>query len=1225
MALGGQMNKRSRFVLRSNLSMILILSIVLAGFTLIMIRQKNFRSFEDKIERQVHNIAAKKDLGTLIVNDLGKVATHFYMILFSADEECQQILLGKSQRTIEHIYTALDILSEGGTLSRNFSLNLTDKDNSTFTITYSPQHKQQYNIAVLTLRPQLILLEEKIADTIAITAERNRQLKSPQQNSLATIGSQLRIYAKGIHAQLQRMTENANKLAHDANEEFSIFQTNIDAARIRNQQIDTLWALTTIFCVFGLIALIYRQTASSQRKLEHTVDQLQQTEQELQDTHTEVLALNRSLEQKVIIRTEELNRSEQQWSKAFDAISSPIFIHNKTGRITKANEAYLRQANCTMEQALGQLYWDIFPKLDNPLPGCINETHHDNSKSCAQEMDITINDKVYRSQSFVVNDKQGRYINSMHLLKDITAKSKARMALVESEKRFREVTNSMNEVLILLDTDLKVQMLNDAAIKAYGVDGDYTGKLCHDIFWHCSDICDQCPTLEVFRNGEISSALRYMGDGRILSRTISPVRNDAGEITACAVIATDVTEREKHIQKLTRYEQILSTTTDLIAYYDQDHICLSINNVMAEHYATTPDKLVGKHASEIIGAERYHHYLKYQEIIFKQKKPATFNLWIDFPATGSVHMKVTFTPYIDENGCVAGIVSRLKNITEQTRQEANLRLSAKVFETTTEGITITTKDGTIEMVNPAFCQITGYTQAEAIGQNPRILKSGRHDNAYYQQMWEELAETDQWQGEIWNKRKNGDIYPEWLSISTLRDEHGDISHYIATFSDLTRINSVVQKLEHQAHHHALTGLPNRLLLHARLDHSIQQAARQQQQGAVFYIDLDNFKHINDSLGHAAGDEVLLSMAKRLKEHCRDVDTIAHLSGDEFVLVLDAIRSVHDAVARAEQLLLQLSQPIMVQDYELVTTSSIGVTIFPDDGTDIDTLLKNSDVAMQKAKDSGKNKYHLYSPELTVAAFERIMLETNLRRALEKEEFVLYYQPQILLPHGEIVACEALVRWQHHDMGLIPPDKFIPLSEETGLIIPMGEWILRTACKQWVSWDNQGLGLRKIAVNLSGRQIQQKDLPQMIERVLSETKCPATALELEITESFMMQQPEEAIAVLHQLRDLGIELSIDDFGTGHSSLSYLKRFPIHRLKIDRSFISDMEHNADDHAIVKTIIAMGHSLNLKITAEGIETEEQKTSLAELHCDEAQGYLFSKPIPADEFAKLLQLSTT
>ena len=1216
------MNNNARFTLRTSVSMFLILAVVLAGFALLLVRQDTLQVYETAIDRQVKNATAKKDLGELIVRDLHQVATRFYMILFLTEAQRQEQLLHETQQTLDEVYTALDVLSDGGTLTREFALNLADKDAASITIDYQPIMHQEYDVAVLTLRPQLMRMEEKIANTIAMTAQRNILIRDQQGGQdLLAIGLQLRRYAKGLHAQLERLTENANKLSYDANEELHALQSLIGAKRKTMQQVDTMWAGLTIFGVFCFIVLVYRQVVSTQTKLEHSVTNLQLAEHELQDVHAEVVALNSSLEQKVAIRTEELRRSELQWSRAFDAIDSLIFLHDKHGRITRANRPYLERANCTLAQALGQFYWDVFPKQAGPMLGCLSNSIDGETVSCTHDLgDLTIDEEIYRSQSFVINTPQGNYLYSLHLLEDVTQRRKSQHELAESDKRLREITNSMDEVLILLDGDLKILLLNDAALKAYGVDPDnYVGQPCHEVFWDCSEICENCPTVEVVRTGIVQRAMRYMPDGRILSRTIYPIKNKQEKITSYAVIASDVTAREKYIQELQRYEQILSTNTDLIAYYDAESICLAVNEVMAEYHGVTVAELAGKHARDIIGEERYNDFLTYSGPIFNEYKTTTVTRWITFKNYGLCHMSITLTPYV-QNGVLIGIVARLSNITKQTEQETKLRLAAKVFESTAEGITVTDRSGAIQMVNLAFCHITGYSEAEVIGENPSILKSGKHDDEYYRQMWETLSVTGHWQGEIWNKRKSGEIYPEWLSISSLFDKDDNVSNYVATFSDLTKINNVVQKMEHQAHHHALTQLPNRLLLHARLDHSIQQAGRNGEQGAVLYIDLDNFKHINDSLGHAAGDEVLLKMGQRLQEHCRDVDTVAHLSGDEFVVVLDTVRSVHDAFFRAESLLDSLAQPLMVHDYELVITSSVGLAIFPDDGTAVDLLLKNADAAMHKAKEIGKSSCQLYSPELTESSMERMLLESDLRRALENEEFLLHYQPKVRFSDGKIVACEVLVRWQHREKGLIPPDKFIPISEEIGLIIPMGEWILRTACQQFVAWQQQGLVLGKMAVNLSGRQIQQSDLVDMVQCVLTETGCPATALELEITESFMMDEPEEAILVLQELYDLGIELSIDDFGTGHSSLSYLKRFPVHRLKIDRSFICDMEHDEDDYAIVQTIVAMGHSLDLKLTAEGIEDEYQRNTLAALGCDEAQGYLFSRPVPANEFAKML-----
>lgn len=1084
----------------SMIAMLLILTIVLAGFSLVIVHQKNFQNFEQQVNQQIENATAKKLLGELIVSDLRKISTNFHMILISAEKKHQMQLVADTNQTLSGLYSILDILSNGGTLTRTLPINLPNINHSNYTISYTPQHKQLYDLPVLTLRPQLALIGEHISQTIKLTTRRNELLLNPQLGQLNKTALELRTYTKEMQAQIERLSENAHLLAYNSHNELLTLRTEIAAARNEKLRAATLWRVVTIVGVFGLICLIYRHIIATQTTLEETISKLEETEDQLQDTNAEVLILNQALQNRVVVKTKELHMAEKQWSDAFDAIDWPIFIHDRECKITKANRAYLNCAKATLNEIVGQKYWHIFPKLDHPLDGCLEKNLHRAGDHWSQNIDITIDDNVYRSQSFIIHDPNGDYLYSIHLMEDVTT-------------------------------------------------------------------------------------------------------------------------RETYIKELQRYQQIISTNTDLIVYFDQNHTCLAINEVMAQYFGKALDQCIGFHAQEVIGEQHFLDYLEDYRRINERKQRLNFTRWIDFPNQQNCHMEFNLTPYMD-NGCVIGMVARLKNITAQTEQQSNLRLMAKVFQSTTDGVAVIAKDGTIQIVNPSFCEITGYQEAEIINCSPLILKSDRHSDNDYQKLWHDLSKEGQWQGEIWTKHKNGEPYPAWLSINSLRDKNNEISNYIATFSDLTKINSAVQKLEYQAQHNSLTQLPNRLLLLARLNHSIQRSVRNKQQGAVFYIDLDNFKHINDSLGHSAGDAVLLKMSNRLRKLCRDVDTIAHLGSDEFVMVLDTVESVHDTIEKAEQLIKKISQPFVVENFELIITCSVGIAIYPDDGENADLILKNSDAAMDKAKDSGKNNYHLYSPELTSAALSRIIMESNLHQALQKNEFILYYQPKQLLPSGKISSCEALIRWQHSEIGLIPPDQFIPLSEETGLIIPIGEWVLRTACQQWVAWQDQGFNLDKVSVNISGRQIQHLGLVPMVKRVLQETGCPSTALELEITESFMMQQPEEAIVILQQLCQLGIELSIDDFGTGHSSLSYLKRFPIHRLKIDRSFIRDMGHDADDHIIVKTIIAMGHSLNLKITAEGVETEEQRQTLIDLECDEAQGYLLSRPVSAENFCQFLKL---
>ena len=584
-------------------------------------------------------------------------------------------------------------------------------------------------------------------------------------------------------------------------------------------------------------------------------------------------------------------------------------------------------------------------------------------------------------------------------------------------------------------------------------------------------------------------------------------------------------------------------------------------------------------------------------------------------------------PIRNSNGNITGVVLVFRNVTEDYHIREQLRSSEKryrtFFENSSDAMVIN-KGGSFIDCNNATVRLLHYNSVDEVLKkspaqlSPKFQPDGTESKIKAPKMLE-IALTQGNHLFEWNHlSKNGVIVPCEISATAIPTANGTVIHGI--MRDISKRKLVMEQLHQLAHHHPLTGLPNRLLMCARLEHSIQYAKRENIHGAILFIDLDNFKKINDSLGHNAGDQVLKTVAKRLLEHGREVDTIAHLSGDEFVIILQKIRTVDDARARAQQVIDNMQIPFLVDGYELFISCSIGIVEFDGDCDGMENLLKNADAAMYKAKDKGKNCYQLYSSKLTEAAMEKMLLEGQLRRALERDELVVHYQPQVTLPEGKLIAVEALMRWQHPEMGLVVPDKFIPLSEETGLIIPMGEWIMKTACEQLVAWRQQGFDIHRVAVNLSGRQLQLATLPQTVQRILVQTGCPAYALELEITEGFIMRHPEKSIAVLQQIRALGVELSIDDFGTGHSSLNYLKRLTISRLNIDRSFVWDIGENVNGESLVKSIISLGHSLNLKITAEGIETEQQKKFLENLHCNEAQGYLFSKPVPAEELTKLL-----
>lgn len=553
------------------------------------------------------------------------------------------------------------------------------------------------------------------------------------------------------------------------------------------------------------------------------------------------------------------------------------------------------------------------------------------------------------------------------------------------------------------------------------------------------------------------------------------------------------------------------------------------------------------------------------------------------------------------------------------RSEKNLMLAHKVIEASLDGIMLVNAAGLIEMVNPAFTTLTGYDAHEVIGRNPRLLSSGRHDKDFYRTLWIALTEHGHWQGEIWNRRKNGEVYPEWMTITAIYDDEGKIHRYAAIFTDITERKKAEERIKNLAYFDVLTGLPNRRLFLDRLAVAMANAHRHDHRMAVMLLDLDMFKRINDTLGHSAGDRLLETVAQRLITAIREGDTAARLGGDEFTVLLPEIDHVDDAVRLARRIIEEIKQPLEVEGNEMFVTTSIGVAVYPDDGSTAEGLLKNADTAMYRAKDLGRNSYQLYSSAMNALSFERLAMETSLRHAISREEFQLAYQVKVNMASGVLSGVEALIRWHHPDLGMVPPSDFIPLAEANGMIGAIGEWVLHTACRQNKEWQDLGLPPLRVAVNISARQFLQADMVVAVRKALDDSGLDPHWLELELTESAVMQRVEEAAAMLRDLRDMGVHISIDDFGTGYSSLSHLKRLPIDSLKIDRSFIQDMADDSDDVAIVSAIIAMAQTLRIKVIAEGVENDKQAMFLRAQGCDEIQGYLISRPVSADNLVSL------
>jgi diguanylate cyclase (GGDEF)-like protein/PAS domain S-box-containing protein len=574
----------------------------------------------------------------------------------------------------------------------------------------------------------------------------------------------------------------------------------------------------------------------------------------------------------------------------------------------------------------------------------------------------------------------------------------------------------------------------------------------------------------------------------------------------------------------------------------------------------------------------------------------------------------------DDDGQPNGIIGFLSDITERRDAAEQLRLHARIFEQSDEAILITDAREKIVSVNPAFTRITGYSADEVIGETPRKFRSGRHDAAFFAKMWERLLGTGYWQGEVWDRRKDGEIYPKWLSIGSVRDAKGEITHYFSIFTDITDRKRAEGRIHHLAYFDALTGLPNRVQFNRLADQALMASKRKEGFGAVLFIDLNRFKPINDTLGHVVGDKVLQETANRFRSCLRGADVVCRLGGDEFAVGLFEIASRDHAANVAHKLLAALDDPIVIGGRELKLGAAIGISIFPEDGMDTETLLRQADIAMYRAKQTGPDGLSFFSEDMNQRAVDRLNLEAGLRRAIDRDELLLHYQPKVSIETGAIIGAEALVRWRHPERGLVPPAEFVPVAEESGLIVHVSNWVLEAACRQIRQWMDEGLPAMHIAVNLSARDFS-SSLPARVQELLERHKIGAEWLELEITEGMLMHHTAKVVAMMDEITALGVALSLDDFGTGYSSLSYLKRFPIDTLKIDRSFVISIPDDVDDCAIAGAIVSMSKQLKHNVIAEGVESGDQLAFLKSLGCDEIQGYLFSPPVPAETFAAMVR----
>lgn len=665
-----------------------------------------------------------------------------------------------------------------------------------------------------------------------------------------------------------------------------------------------------------------------------------------------------------------------------------------------------------------------------------------------------------------------------------------------------------------------------------------------------------------------------------------------------------------------RYRRLVDYATDAIFLHDLEGCILDVNDHACVSLGYTRAELLHKTVNEFV---------------VRVPDSSSTHIWQDLSPGTPVNVPAI---HRTKDGSLFPVETRLmqfqskdqplvlavaRDISERKRAEEQLRLSAEVFEYSREAILITNRAGRIISSNRAFAEMTGYAQTEILGKTMRDLSSSRQDVAFFQQMGDSIRQSGHWSGEFWGRKKDGVIFPVWLSMVLVKDTNGQTRHYICVANDISEFKYAEQRIYYLAHFDVLTDLPNRAMLREWMTSALSQAHYNHEEMAVLFVDVDHFKNVNDTLGHHSGDLVLAAMAKRLKTNVSSTDLVARMGGDEFVLVLPNI-GVDGAVDAAQRIAASLIEPLTIDQHRINVTISIGIGIYPHDGQTMDVLVKNADAALYHAKMLGRNNYQFFTEQMNIAAAERRLLETGLHQAIARNELELYYQPQVDVKTGQVVGAEALLRWHHPELGMILPDRLIPVAENTGLIVSIGEWVLQTACLQNADWQRRGFLPLVVSVNLSALQIRQNSFQRMVQDALACSGLAPQYLELELTESLLMESANTTMSNMQQLTQIGVRLSVDDFGTGYSNLSYLRRFPLAKLKIDRSFVREAPSNNGDVAIVRAVIGLAHTLNLKVIAEGVETREQYDFLRDEGCDQIQGFFFARPRPAADLFNML-----
>ncbi|TWC12999.1 diguanylate cyclase/phosphodiesterase with PAS/PAC sensor(s) [Pseudomonas sp. SJZ085] len=921
-------------------------------------------------------------------------------------------------------------------------------------------------------------------------------------------------------------------------------------------------------------------------------------------------------------------------------------------RITEVNQMALRLLNVDSCEQAWQLLVGKGPQDNNPVGPQLLETLLDQHKQL--ELEIKLRDAHGRDQHLWLvlrlPEKQDDYNAVILSINDITSRKLIELSLLEREGFWSDVVRTVPDHLYVQDVISQRMIFSNHHLgQTLGYDRTELHQM-GEYFWEIllhSDDADHYHTLrqEQRRGGYahlLQCQLRFRHrDGKwrrfdIREQALARDRHD--QVTRIIGVAKDVTEQIEASESLRdseqRYRMLAESISDVIFSTDSklslNYVSPSVQAVLGynadwifqngwQSTIANPQQLTGIYTLMDRVSKALDKPAQLAEL--RNQMQTQLFLFDCLRADGrKIPIELRLVLVWDDAGGFEGVLGVGRDISQQRRAEKDLRMAATVFEHSTSAILITDPAGYIVQANEAFSRVSGYAVSQVLDQLPSMLTVDDQQEAHLRYVLKQLQQHSSWEGEVWLKRRNGEHYPAWVGITAVLDDEGDLASYVCFFSDISERKASEQRIHRLAYYDALTHLPNRTLFQDRLHTALQSAERQKNWVVLMFLDLDRFKPINDSLGHAAGDRMLKDMATRLLGCVADDDTVARMGGDEFTLLLEPRSSRETALNRAinvaEQILASLVRPFVLEGREFFVTASIGIALSPQDGNELSQLMKNADTAMYHAKERGKNNFQFYQADMNASALERLELESDLRHALEQNEFVLYYQPQFSGDGKRLTGAEALLRWRHPRRGLVPPGDFIPVLEELGLVVDVGDWVIDEACRQLKTWHQAKVRVPKVSVNISARQFSDGQLGTRIANILRSTGLSPACLELELTESILMREVSEAMQILAGLKNLGLSIAVDDFGTGYSSLNYLKQFPIDVLKIDRTFVDGLPSGEQDAQIARAIIAMAHSLNLAVIAEGVETHEQLDFLREHGCDEVQGYLFGRPMPAHRF---------